>query len=79
MNIESNQIFIILAVLRVNVLRVVGSILTAQRLSNTAPKKRRRGDDPLATAFNFRSNDEHISEAAYEKMLRKTSDKKQNR
>ena len=41
-----NQIFIILALLRRSVLRVARPIAAAQRLGNSAPKKRRSGGEP---------------------------------
>ena len=51
--IEKNHIFIILAVLRRGVQRVTRTISAAERLDNTAPKKRRYGGEPLATLCRF--------------------------
>ena len=44
---NSNQLFIIITVLRRSVQRVAKSISAAQRLNNTAPKKHRSGDEEL--------------------------------
>ena len=46
---KSNQIFIILALLRRSVERVAGPISTDQRLGNTVLKKRHSGGESLAT------------------------------
>ena len=43
--LEKNHVFIILAILRPSMLRVVGPIFVGQRLDKTASKKRRSGSD----------------------------------
>ena len=44
---KSCQIFNMQLVLRRNAQRVAGPIIVAERLGNTAPQKRRSGDEPL--------------------------------